>query len=109
MTPSRDSQAVTLQAVITPHPERWEATQSALRELVQGSRQEPGCLIYDLLHGEEGGQRRLYVQERYRDIDAVQAHRDSGHYEAFQAKAGGWFAEPTRVLVLHDLDVASQG
>ena len=39
-------------------------------------------------------------------MDAVQAHRDSAHYQAYRAKAGAWFQEAPVVTVLEEVDVA---
>ncbi|CAM3655670.1 putative quinol monooxygenase [Deinococcus frigens] len=97
---------IAVHAVITPKPEHVEDVLSEMQVMVQGSRQEPGCLRYDLLRHDDGGTVRLHVQERYRDMDAVQAHRDSAHYVAYRAKAGAWFQEVPVVTLLQEVDVA---
>lgn len=88
-----------------PRPEHVEAV---LTEMRHGAAQppEPGCLRYDLLRQDDGGTVRLHVQERYRDMAAVQAHRDSAHYQAYRAKAGDWFRAAPVVTVLEEVDVA---
>lgn len=100
------SPAVNIQAVIVPKPEHAQDVRQGLLTLVAASRQEPGCLVYDLLQGEHGGQPAYFVQERYRDMQAVQAHRDSGHYQAYRATAGEWFQSAPQVTLLQDVDVA---
>jgi quinol monooxygenase YgiN len=63
-------------------------------ELVAASRQEEGCLEYTLWRTAETG---LYAfTEKYRDADAVDAHRKSEHF-APSAKqwARSWMARPT--------------
>ena len=97
---------IAVHAVITPKPEHVEDVLTEMLGMVQGSRQEPGCLRYDLLRQDDLGTVRLHVQERYRDMDAVQAHRDSAHYQAYRAKAGTWFQEAPVVTVLEEVDVA---
>ncbi|CAM3290080.1 ABM domain-containing protein [Deinococcus saxicola] len=97
---------IAVHAVITPKPEYAQDVLAEMRGMVQGSRQEPGCLRYDLLRQDDAGTVRLHVQERYRDRDAVQAHRDSAHYQAYRAKAGDWFQEAPVVTVLQEVDVA---
>ncbi len=98
--------SIAVHAVITPKPEHVEDVLTEMLGMVQGSRQEPGCLRYDLLRQDDAGTVRLHVQERYRDMDAVQAHRDSAHYQAYRAKAGAWFQEAPVVTVLEEVDVA---
>ena len=100
--------AVTVQAIIVPRPEHVQDVQREMLRMVAVSRQEEGCLSYDLLQGEQNGTLRLHVQERYTSMDAVQAHRDSEHYRAYRAKAGGWLASAPQVTVLHDVDVAEK-
>lgn len=97
---------VAIHAVITPKPEHEGDVLSEMLGMVQGSRQEPGCLRYDLLRQDDAGTLRLHVLERYRDMDAVQAHRDSAHYVAYRAKAADWFQVPPVVTLLEEIDVA---
>jgi quinol monooxygenase YgiN len=102
------SQAVNIQAVIVPKPEHVEDVRQGMLTLVAASRQETGCLVYDLLQQEQNGQTLFHVQERYRDMDAVQAHRESEHYKAYRAKAGEWFQSAPQVTLLSDVDVAER-
>jgi quinol monooxygenase YgiN len=97
---------VTVQAIIVPKPEYAAQVEQAMRVMVQHSRQEAGNLRYDLLRETQDGALRLHVQERYRDMAAVEAHRASAHYQAYRAQAGDWFSEAPQVTVLSDLDVA---
>ncbi|GGJ62624.1 putative quinol monooxygenase [Deinococcus aquiradiocola] len=97
--------AVNVQAMIVPKPEFVQDVEREMLAMVQASRQEEGCLKYDLLKEEAEGGVRYHVQERYRDMTAVQAHRDSEHYKAYRAKAGDWFAAAPVVVVLKDVDV----
>ncbi len=96
---------ITVQAIIVPRPEHVQDVEREMRALVAASRQEKDCLIYDLLRDEQNGTVRFHVQERYRDMDAVQAHRDSEHYRAYRARAGEWFQSAPQVTVLSDVDV----
>lgn len=97
---------INVQATIIPKPEHVQDVEREMLSMVLASRQEEGCLMYDLLRDEQGGTVRFHVQERYRDMDAVKAHQGSEHYQAYRAKAGGWFASAPQVTLLHDLDVA---
>ncbi|WP_424951867.1 putative quinol monooxygenase [Deinococcus sp.] len=100
------SEIIYVQAVIIPKPEHVGDVQREMLSMVAASRQEEGCLVYDLLKDEQDGQIRFHVQERYRDMDAVQAHRGSEHYRAYRARAGDWFASAPQVTVLSEVDVA---
>ena len=102
------AQAITVQAVIVPKLEHLQDVEREILSLVAASRQEEGCLTYDLLRDEQNGTVRFHVQERYTCMDAVQAHRDSDHYRAFRTKAGEWFASAPQVTVLHDVDVVEK-
>jgi quinol monooxygenase YgiN len=97
---------VNVQASIVPKPEHVQDVEREMLTMVQASRQEEGCLMYDLLKDEKDGAVRFHVQERYRDADAVKAHQGSEHYRAYRAKAGDWFASAPQVTVLHDVDVS---
>ncbi|WP_407571064.1 putative quinol monooxygenase [Deinococcus altitudinis] len=97
-----------VQAIIVPKPEHVQDVEREMLGMVAASRREEGCLVYDLLKDEQDGQVRFHVQERYRDMDAVQAHRDSSHYREYRAKAGGWFASAPQVTVLQGVDVAQK-
>ncbi len=101
------SEAVTVQAIIVPKPEHVQDVEREMLTMVQASRQEEGCLVYDLLRSEQDGQVQFHVQERYRDRAAVQAHQASEHYRAYRSKAGDWFASAPQVTVLQDVDVAA--
>lgn len=96
---------INVQATIIPKPEHVQDVEREMLSMVQASRQEEGCLMYDLLRDEQGGTVRFHVQERYLDMDAVKAHQGSEHYQAYRAKAGGWFASAPQVTVLHDVNV----
>ena len=102
---------VSVHAVLTPRPEHLApehlaVIEAEMREMARASRQEPGNLRYDVARERTPSGVRLHISERYRDEAAVQAHRDSAHYQAYRAKAGAWLAEPPQVSVLEEVDVA---
>ncbi|PNY81388.1 putative quinol monooxygenase [Deinococcus koreensis] len=97
---------VNVHAVITPKPEFAAQVEQEMRTMVKHSRQEEGNLRYDLLREDKDGSVRFHVQERYRDMAAVEAHRASAHYQAYRARAGDWFSEAPQVAVLTEVDVA---
>lgn len=65
---------------------RWQVREGHLGDVlahVAGLRTatlaEPGCLGYDVFRAIDAPDTLLLV-ERYRDADAVQAHRETAHY-----------------------------
>lgn len=73
---------ITLLAHITARPGQTEAVEAGLRQLVEASRQESGCLQYDLHRQLE--QPELFVMiEQWRDDAALDAHRNEPHYLHF--------------------------
>ncbi|PYC28916.1 putative quinol monooxygenase [Pseudomonas mosselii] len=92
-------------ATIQPLPEYRGATEQALRRMVEQTRAEPGNLRYDLFV-RQGGALAFDLFELYVDETAVQAHRDSAHYQAYRATTAEWLAAPTQVQLSRPLDIA---
>jgi quinol monooxygenase YgiN len=55
------------------------------RKVQSASRQEPGCLMY-VVHRHKTDPRRFFIYERYRDDAAMDAHRNSPHFQEYVAK-----------------------
>lgn len=55
-------------------------------KLQAASRREPGCLMY-VVHRHQDDARTFFIYERYRDEAALQAHRDSPHFQEYAVKA----------------------
>ena len=67
-------------------------------ELVAASRQEEGCVEYGLWRTAEAG---IYAfVEKYRDADAVDAHRKSEHFRTIGRAMGEFMDGPPTVLRL---------
>jgi (4S)-4-hydroxy-5-phosphonooxypentane-2,3-dione isomerase len=56
------------------------------RMLEEASRREPGCLLY-VVHQHRSDSRRFFIYEQYRDDDALEAHRQSAHFQEYAVKA----------------------
>ncbi len=96
---------VTVFVRFEPKPGDEPRVDEILRGMVPMTRSEPGCLVYDLFEGvDPSGARRFYLLEKYRDADAVQAHRDTGHYKAYRANILDRLQQPPVVAVLEPLD-----
>lgn len=66
---------------------RWQTTEAALpevlaavAELAPRSLSESGCVGYEVLHAVDEPTAIVLI-ERYRDAEAVAAHRNSPHYQ----------------------------
>ncbi len=63
-----------------------EAEVTALFHQLQAeSRKEPGCRLYQV-HTHRNDPRRFFIYEQYDDDVALQAHRDSRHFQDLAAK-----------------------
>ena len=54
-------------------------------ELQTASRQEPGCLMY-MVHRHKTDAQRFFIYEQYRDDVALDAHRNSPHFQEYAVK-----------------------
>ena len=54
--------------------------------LQAASRQEPGCLMY-VVHRHIDNPRRFFIYEQYRDAAALEAHRNSPHFQQYAVNA----------------------
>ena len=51
-------------------------------KLAEASRNEPGCKMY-LVHQHRDNHRRFFLYEQYENDAALQAHRDSPHFQTY--------------------------
>ena len=85
---------------VKPGPEaQFEAVALKLAAAVNAN--EPGCLLYTLNKGEEAS---TYVfMERYKDEEAVKAHRASDHFRTLGREMGAFMDGPPAVLRMTEL------
>jgi quinol monooxygenase YgiN len=57
-----------------------EQVVKAFERLGAGSRKEPGCRLY-VVHQNRDDKRRFFVYEQYDNDAALQAHRDTSHFQ----------------------------
>ena len=55
------------------------------RKVQTASRQEPGCLMY-MVHRHKTDAQRFFIYEQYRDDAALEAHRNSPHFQEYVVK-----------------------
>jgi quinol monooxygenase YgiN len=68
------------------NPGRENEVAVIFEKLQAASRQEPGCLMY-IVHRQTEDPRRFFIYEQYRDAAALEAHRNSPHFQQYAAKA----------------------
>ena len=57
-----------------------------LEALTQATRQEPGCMSF-IPHWVQGDPCTALIYEQYKDEAALQAHRESPHFQEYAVKA----------------------
>lgn len=55
---------------------------SIAEKLVKATREEPGCVYYDLVQ-DAAEEKIFYFVEKYRDEAAVEAHKASVHFQTY--------------------------
>ncbi|MFB6206221.1 MAG: putative quinol monooxygenase [Haloglomus sp.] len=95
---------IVLNATIPIDPASRETAVEAVTELAQRSREEDGVVDYRAaLDVEDDSTLRIF--EQYEDDDALQAHMESDHFEAFQARIPEFVAGDVE---LHRFDVSEK-
>ncbi|GHO69902.1 hypothetical protein KSC_087940 [Ktedonobacter sp. SOSP1-52] len=100
------STSVNILATITPKPDQVENTRQQLQTVAAASRQEPGCLRYDVFQGNRDGETTFHIVERYQDRAAVEVHGASQHFQALRERAADLLAKPWEIIFVQDVDVA---
>ncbi len=73
---------IVLAVVWVAKPGHEEKVASVFRKLETESRKEPGCLMYNV-HRLKDDPARFFIYEQYRDDAALQAHRESLHFQQY--------------------------
>ncbi|GAB6260843.1 antibiotic biosynthesis monooxygenase [Photobacterium sp. CCB-ST2H9] len=82
-------------AKITPHETFFESAKRALLGMLDATRQEPGCIRFDI-HTSECG-RYIYLYEEWISKNALENHHQEAHTQAVAQKFTQWLAAPTEV------------
>lgn len=72
---------ITIVARWQPASESYDDVLAIIRELRPKSLAEPGCLGYEVYEGMDQP-RTVLLLEHYRDAEALEAHKQSAHYQA---------------------------
>ncbi|HVP53920.1 MAG TPA: putative quinol monooxygenase [Candidatus Eisenbacteria bacterium] len=70
------------------HPGKEAEVAEIFRKLEAASRQEPGCLMY-LVHRHRTDPARFFIYEQYGNDAALEAHRQSQHFQQYAVKQLG--------------------
>ncbi len=100
---SMDDKAVIVFASFRPIAGKETELQELLVWMIGHTRAEPGCERYDLYRAEGGGP-TFHLFERYRDREALEAHRAAEYFLEYRRKVADLLDEPIEVLVLDALD-----
>ena len=97
--PSPSPRPLTMIAVIVAAPGQRERLREALTGLLAPTRQEPGCRDYRLfeLLDEPG---TFQMHETFDDEAALEAHRATPHFRAFESLAPELLGAPLRLVRL---------
>jgi quinol monooxygenase YgiN len=90
-------------ASFKPTDEARDAFLALLAMMIEHTRQEPGCELYDFYADGAGG---YHLFEIYSDEAALQAHREAEYFKEYRAKVVDMLDGDIGVLVLRAIDVA---
>jgi quinol monooxygenase YgiN len=83
-------------AEITPRPDRLDDARAALHALVESTRQEPGCDLYDLVV--DSGQPGIWFMiEKWASREAWDAHMRTEHVIAHNATSDQYLSAPSQL------------
>lgn len=66
------------------------------KEMVAQTRQEEGCISYDLV-GDQADPQVYYFIEKYADMQAVEVHRGTAYFQTLVPKIGELRERPSEV------------
>jgi quinol monooxygenase YgiN len=101
-----DRSPVTVFATFHPIQGHEQQVRSILGDMVGSTRAEDGNLTYDLYASDDEGRQVFHLFERYRDQEALDAHRDAPYFKAYRAAIPDHLAAPIDVVVMDPVDVA---
>lgn len=93
-------QAITVIARWQPHDGALGEVLALLAELRPQSLAEPGCLGYEVYRGVDAPHQLLLV-ERYADQAAIEAHRQTAHYQTLVVQRALPLLANRQVELLH--------
>jgi autoinducer 2-degrading protein len=94
---AKQGEAITVVVKVTIKEDRLEEFLQVMMVDVEGSRQEPGCLRFDLLRASSN---KFFFYEAYINKDAVDFHKTQPHYKVWEAfkESGGVISAEKDIL-----------
>jgi (4S)-4-hydroxy-5-phosphonooxypentane-2,3-dione isomerase len=86
-------------------PEAVDRFVAATRDNARNSRQEPGCVRFDVLQAEDDPT-RFFLYEVYRSKDDFAAHQTTEHYQRWRSTVQDWMAQPRQGIRYHNVEPA---
>lgn len=83
-------------------PQKRDEFIETARALAAQSRQEPGCLSYQFLEDREDPLHLLFI-EAWESEEALQAHRQTAHFQQLAPRLGPCTSRPHQVVRLAPL------
>ncbi|MGZ5546049.1 MAG: putative quinol monooxygenase [Limisphaerales bacterium] len=80
--PASETNMIALAVTWMAHEGSEEKVADIFRKLQTASRAEPGCLFYEV-HRHLKDKRRFFIYEQYLDDHAIDAHRNSPHFQLY--------------------------
>ncbi|MGM9917431.1 antibiotic biosynthesis monooxygenase [Anaerotignum sp.] len=66
------------------------------KEMIAQTRQEEGCISYDLV-SDQGDPQVYYFIEKYADAEAVEVHRGTAYFQTLVPRIGALRVKPSEV------------
>ena len=98
--------AIVVFASFRPVQGKQEELHEILSWMVENTRTEPGCERYDL-YRQQGADGAFHLFERYRDQEALEAHRAASYYVEYRRRVVDLIEGEIGVALLDPIDVAS--
>jgi quinol monooxygenase YgiN len=73
-----------------------------LRALIQRSRKEAGCLLFDL-YRLTGDHSRFFLHEVWKNHDALEVHSSNFHTTRFRAEAAHYLKRPVEIFEVEEI------
>jgi quinol monooxygenase YgiN len=94
---------ICLAVTLVAKPGMEKSLADGFRPLIEASRLEPGCLLY-VVHQRKDEPQKFLVYEQYKDEEALEAHRNSAHFEKYATNGVYTMIDERDAALYHPLD-----
>ena len=88
-------------------PEHLEEFKKATNENAAASRKEPGIARFDVLQ-QADDPTRFVLMEAYRNTEGHARHKETAHYNTWNATVADWLFEPRTRVIYTNISPADQ-